>query len=274
MRARGGPLRGERTGTGGSLAASLSLPRSYWRGAWRGCARGWRRLRRARWVRARRGRGGPRSGAGPGAGEDAGAACGGLFGGGGGDESQWRRGQDAPPPPAAGTVRRAATEKRANAARRPPRPAGEPCEGRQPRRSPTRLQAAPRGPEGCARSSPPFPPLPEAWPDPSGTLRGAPPLSTRGRRDFAVFVFWGFLMVAVRLPPLPSLPVPDARERRVRPGCSTGHRDRAGSTLVGNEVGVSRPQPPGAAGGSLRGAPNPPASPGAPGSLLPPLAPK
>lgn len=32
-RAQGEPLRGEPTGTGGSLAASFSLPRSYWRGA-------------------------------------------------------------------------------------------------------------------------------------------------------------------------------------------------------------------------------------------------
>lgn len=31
-RAQGEPLRGEPTGTGGSLAASFSLPRSYWRG--------------------------------------------------------------------------------------------------------------------------------------------------------------------------------------------------------------------------------------------------
>lgn len=33
-RAPGEPLRGERTGTGGSLAASLSLARSYWRGGY------------------------------------------------------------------------------------------------------------------------------------------------------------------------------------------------------------------------------------------------
>lgn len=213
-RAPGEPLRGERTGTGGSLAASLSLARSYWRGGYcfiylfppPGCvllprlpprppsssapgsvrpapalrlrrgeaARGWRGLRRPG-LRAGRGRG-------DGAREPGGRGRRGPRAGGEGTEAEAARGGPCGAFPPAGRLgRRGRSRHGYLPAPAEPRRPGTP---RPP--APGRLEgsAPARRPPPCRLSS-----SPRARPNPSGTLQRAT-TAQPGRRELAFFFFF------------------------------------------------------------------------------------